>query len=98
MMPVWCDGNLSSERRVLEQYPFYPCVLTFAERVWRGGATKRGDFMAQLPSGGTAGWTEFQEFEERLASHRDRLFRGVPFAYVKQADMAWRGLRPPGEE
>lgn len=52
MMPVWCDGNLSSERRVLEQYPFYPCVLTFAERVWRGGATKRGGFHGTASSQG----------------------------------------------
>lgn len=51
IMPIWCDGNLSSEKRVLEQYPLYPCVLTFAERVWRGGATKRKNYMAQLPPG-----------------------------------------------
>lgn len=94
IMPVWCDGNLSSERRVLEQYPFYPCALTFAERVWRGGATKRKNYMAQLPPRGTAGWTEFREFEERLASHRDRFFRGVSFAYVKQADVAWSLVGP----
>ncbi|MCC8148135.1 family 20 glycosylhydrolase [Akkermansia sp.] len=94
VMPVWCDGNLSSEKRVLEQYPFYPCALTFAERVWRGSSTKRKDYMAQLPPRGTAGWTEFREFEERLASHRDSFFRGVPFAYVKQADMAWSLVGP----
>ena len=94
IMPVWCDGNLSSEKRVLEQYPLYPCVLTFAERVWRGSATKRKDYMAQLPPRGTAGWAEFREFEQRLASHRDRFFRDVPFAYVKQADMAWSLIGP----
>ena len=94
IMPVWCDGNLSSEKRVLEQYPLYPCVLTFAERVWRGGATKRKDYMAQLPPRGTAGWAEFREFEQRLVSHRDRFFRDVPFAYVKQADMAWSLIGP----
>lgn len=71
IMPVWCDRNLSSERRVLEQYPFYPCALTFAERVWRGSATKRRDYMAQLPPRGTDGWKEFREFEQRLAFHRD---------------------------
>lgn len=94
IMPVWCDGNLSSEKRVLEQYPLYPCVLTFAERVWRGSATKRKDYMAQLPPRGTAGWAEFREFEQRLVSHRDRFFRDVPFAYVKQADMAWSLIGP----
>ena len=94
IMPVWCDGNLSSERRVLEQYPFYPCALTFAERVWRGSATKRRDYMAQLPPRGTDGWKEFREFEQRLAFHRDHFFQGVPFAYVKQADVAWSLVGP----
>lgn len=78
IMPVWCDGNLSSEKRVLEQYPLYPCVLTFAERVWRGSATKRKDYMAQLPPRGTAGWAEFREFEQRLVSHRDRFSGTFP--------------------
>lgn len=67
ILPVWCDGNLSSEKRVLEQYPLYPCVLTFAERVWRGGATKRKDYMAQLPPKGTAGWAEFRSLNVVLS-------------------------------
>lgn len=94
ILAIWCDGNLSSEQRVLEQYPFYPCALTFAERLWRGAATRRKDYMAQLPPKGTPGWTEFREFENRLAVHRDRFFRGVPFAYVKQADICWSLIGP----
>lgn len=94
MLTVWCDGNLSGEDRVLEQYPFYPCALTFAERLWRGGATKRKDYMAQLPPTGSAGWNEFREFESRLVRHRDHFFRDVPFAYVQQADMAWSLIGP----
>lgn len=94
VLPVWCDGNLSSEKRILEQYPFYPCALTFAERLWRGAATKRKDCMAQLSPKGTPGWAEFREFENRLVAHRDRFFRDVPFAYVKQADIAWSLIGP----
>ena len=59
---VWTDGALSSEQRLLEQYPFYPCALTFSERVWRGSHEKRRDYMAQLPAKGTEAWKAFFEF------------------------------------
>ena len=91
---VWTDGALGSEQRLLEQYPFYPCALTFAERIWRGSHEKRRDCMAQLPARGTAAWEAFSEFENRLIAHRENYFRGVPFAYVKQADMQWRLIGP----
>lgn len=90
MMCVWTDGALSSGRRLLEQYPFYPCALTFAERIWRGAGEKRKDLMAQLPVEGTEEWKAFSEFERRLTRHRDRYFRDVPFAYVRQAHIKWR--------
>jgi hypothetical protein len=94
VMPVWFDGALSGEPRVLEQYPFYPCALTFAERVWRGRAQKQRQYMAQLPAKGSAEWREFSEFETRLIRHRDRYFQELPFAYVRQADVQWRLIGP----
>lgn len=87
---VWTDGALSSAERVLEQYPFYPCALTFAERIWRGSYEKRKDLMACCPAAGTKAGTAFAEFEDRLAYHRDSYFKGIPFAYVKQTDIKWR--------
>ncbi len=94
IMPVWCDGNLSNERRILEQYPFYPCGLTFAERIWKGRSEKRKDFMAQLPDKGTEQWQEFSDFENRLIIHRDRYFPETPFAYVRQANIKWKLIGP----
>lgn len=91
---VWTDGALSSEQRLLEQYPFYPCALAFAERIWRGSHEKRRDFMAQLPAKGTAVWKAFSEFEDRLIYHRDNYFNAEPFAYVKQADIKWKLIGP----
>lgn len=91
---VWTDGALSSEQRLLEQYPFYPCMLTFAERIWRGNQEKRRNFMAQLPSPETDAWKAFAEFEDRLVFHREHYFRDAPFAYVKQADMKWSLIGP----
>ena len=94
IMCVWTDGALSSEKRLLEQYPFYPCMLTFAERIWRGAKEKRRDLMAQFPSAGTPAWTAISEFEDRLVYHRDHYFRHIPFPYVKQADLKWRLIGP----
>lgn len=91
---VWTDGALSSAERVLEQYPFYPCALTFAERIWRGSYEKRKDLMACCPPPGTKAGKAFAEFEERLVYHRDHYFKGIPFAYVKQADIKWRLIGP----
>lgn len=94
IMCVWTDGALSSEKRLLEQYPFYPCMLTFAERIWRGAKEKRRDLMAQFPSAGTPAWTAISEFEDRLVYHRDHYFRHIPFPYMKQADIKWRLIGP----
>lgn len=94
IMCVWTDGALSSEKRLLEQYPFYPCMLTFAERIWRGAKEKRRDLMAQFPSAGTSAWTAISEFEDRLVYHRDHYFCHIPFPYVKQADIKWRLIGP----
>lgn len=91
---VWTDGALSSEKRILEQYPFYPCALTFAERIWRGNKEKRRDLMAQLPLKGTKEWKDFTAFEDRLIYHRDAYFADLPFAYVKQSEMKWRLIGP----
>lgn len=90
IMCVWTDGALSKEKRILEQYPFYPCMLAFAERIWRGNSEKRRDLMAQLPTEGTKEWFAFSEFENRLIYHRDHFFKDVPFPYVKQSNMKWR--------
>lgn len=91
---VWTDGALSSGRRILEQYPLYPCALTFAERVWRGNHEKRKDLMACCPSAGTKAGEAFAEFEDRLIYHRDHYFQGEPFAYVKQSGIKWRLIGP----
>lgn len=95
---VWTDGALSSEQRLLEQYPFYPCALTFAERIWRGSREKRRDCMAQLPAKGTEAWKAFDEFEDRLIYHRDHYFVRDPFAYVKQSDVKWKLIGPFNHE
>lgn len=94
ILAVWCDGNLSSEQRVFEQYPFYPALLTFAERIWIGRDQKQRQLMAQLPDKNTPEWQGFAEFEQRLTTHRDRYFNDEPFAYVRQSQMQWSLIGP----
>ncbi len=91
---VWTDGAISSDERILLQYPFYPTMLTFSERIWRGSREKRRDLVANLPAKGTKAWEAFNEFEDRLIYHRDRYFKSIPFAYVKQSEMKWRLIGP----
>lgn len=93
-MCVWTDGAISSDERILLQYPFYPTMLTFSERIWRGSREKRRDLVANLPAKGTKAWEAFNEFEDRLIYHRDRYFKSMPFAYVKQSEMKWRLIGP----
>lgn len=93
-MCVWTDAVISSDERILLQYPFYPTMLTFSERIWRGSREKRRDLVANLPAKGTKAWEAFNEFEDRLIYHRDRYFKSIPFAYVKQSEMKWRLIGP----
>ena len=93
-MCVWTDGAISSDERILLQYPFYPTMLTFSERIWRGSREKRRDLVANLPAKGTKAWEAFNQFEDRLIYHRDRYFKSIPFAYVKQSEMKWRLIGP----
>ena len=93
-MCVWTDGVISSDERILLQYPFYPTMLTFSERIWRGSREKRRDLVANLQAKGTKAWEAFNEFEDRLIYHRDRYFKSIPFAYVKQSEMKWRLIGP----
>ena len=69
-------------------------MLTFSERIWRGSREKRRDLVANLPAKGTKAWEAFNEFEDRLIYHRDRYFKSIPFAYVKQSEMKWRLIGP----
>lgn len=91
---VWTDGALSGEDRVLTQYPYYPCLLTFAERIWRGAKESRPDLFAKLPQPDSDAYRAFAEFEHRLISHRDQYFKDTPFAYVKQTHIPWRLIGP----
>lgn len=96
VMCVWTDGGLGEypEKQILTQYPFYPTLLTYAERIWRGAKESANQFVANMPKKGSSAWIAFDEFENRLVAHRDKYFQGIPFAYVKQSELKWRIIGP----
>ena len=74
---------------MLRMNAVYPGMLSFAERIWRGGG--QPGWIAHIDHGDSAA---FREFEERLVAHQDRYFTGIEFPYVAQADINWQLIGP----
>ncbi|MDP3916125.1 MAG: family 20 glycosylhydrolase [Bacteroidota bacterium] len=91
----WNDNNVNDEYDIIRQNPVYPGMLTYSETSWKGQSVDFGeDYLAKLPSPENPLYNEFQEFEERLAVHRDRYFQNKPFPYVKQSKIEWKIIGP----
>lgn len=91
----WNDNNVNEEYDIIRQNPVYPGMLTYSETSWKGQPLDPGEnFLAKLPSPENKLYKDFQEFEERLAVHRDRYFQDKPFPYVKQSKIEWKMAGP----
>lgn len=86
---VWPDRALAQERDMLRMNAVYPGMLSFAERIWRGGG--QPGWIAHIDHGDSAA---FREFEVRLMSHRQQYFQQVEFPYQAQADISWQLIGP----
>lgn len=86
---IWPDRALAQERDMLRMNAVYPGMLSFAERIWRGGG--QSGWIAHIDHGDSAA---FREFEDRLMAHRHRYFKGVEFPYVAQSDITWQLIGP----
>ena len=58
----------------------------------------RPEFWAKLPVIGTSEFEAYADFENRLAEHRDRFMRGLPFPFVKTHQIEWRLLGPVADQ
>ena len=77
--------------------PFWPAVVTFADRCWHGGAF-REDLLVSMPKEGTPEARAYGAFEKAVVTHRDTFFKGVIFPYVRE-DGFWKLLGPiPNEK
>lgn len=91
----WNDNNVSGEYEILRQNPVYPGMLTYSETSWHGQPVDFGDkYLARLPQPANPLFGEFQEFEKRLAEHRDKYFQDKPFPYVRQSQLVWKIIGP----
>lgn len=91
----WNDNNVADPADILRQNPVYPGMLTYSEAAWTGQKTDYGEnYLAKFPSPGETAYWEFKDFEKRLIAHRDLNFKGLPFPYVRQSEMAWSLIGP----
>ena len=89
---TWPDRAVTNEQAILWQNPVYPGIVTFSERIWRGGGYK-GVFAAIGPDS-SARAREFYAFEKRLIDHKSLYFRHLPFPYVRQSPIRWKLFGP----
>lgn len=90
----WPDVKAGTQQNSLRTSPFWPAVLTYSERIWRGAENKRYDLWAKMAQPGTDAHIEFAEFENDLITHRDRYFADRSFSYIRQTNIPWKLLDP----
>jgi len=91
ILATWNDRKLSNSDQILAENSFYPLMLTFSERLWRGGGEGYFDQVGTLLNPKDCEWLDF---ENRLIIHRDLYFEDTPFPYFKQSDLKW-WISPP---
>jgi hexosaminidase len=89
---MWHDRAVSTESDVQKMNPVYPGILTFSERIWRGGGQK--GWVASIGEPKSKQTTAFTEFENRLLDHKHQNFSALPFPYVKQSSTTWKLYGP----
>ncbi len=96
ILAAWNDRLLADERQIVMQNHFYPNMLAFAERTWRGGGSEyfdeNGPILPTDPNDPV--FRSFADFERRMLRHKERYFKEEPFPYVKQTDIRWRITDP----
>lgn len=91
IMGIWNDRLIDKEWNMVLENNFYPNMLAIAERSWRGGGTEYFDKQGTiLPvDENSEVFRNFEDFESRMLWYKEHLFKGYPFAYVKQTHVKW---------
>jgi len=90
----WPDIRIDEEAAILRISPVLVSMAAYSEAVWTGVAKNRPEYWAKLPAPGTPEFTAYDNFEKRLAEHRDRFHAKRPFLFVRTARLPWRLLGP----
>lgn len=88
----WPDRAVSKAEDMFYQNAIYPSLITFAERIWRGGG--EANWICNIMPTNSSGYREFEEFEARLLIHKQKYFTNKPFPYTKQTDILWNLIGP----
>lgn len=99
ILAIWNDRKLETHESILSENNFYPLMLTFSERLWRGGGDGYFDEVGVIyPMKGTSSLTDWEEFENRLLFHKETYFKDQSFPYFKQRDHHWKITLPKSNE
>ena len=88
----WPDRAVAKQIDMFYQSALYPSLLTFAERIWRGGGEPK--WVSNIVDTQTAAFQDFVNFEKRLIAHKNRYFQDKPFPYVQQSNLEWELIGP----
>lgn len=96
ILAIWNDRYLPTEKEIILQNYFYPNMMAFAERSWRGGGSEYFDKNGViLPTDeNDPVFIEFANFEDRMLWHKKYIFADEPFPYVKQTHLKWNITDP----
>ena len=89
ILATWNDRSLPDSESILMENNFYPLMLTFAERLWKGGGYGYFDELGvryPLAKNEREAW---EKFESKLLYHKATYFAQYPFPYFKQSHQKW---------
>ncbi|MBN2375651.1 MAG: family 20 glycosylhydrolase [Sedimentisphaerales bacterium] len=90
----WPDIRVDVKANIFRHSPVYPSLISFSEMIWVGRKTHNPLYGSNLPVNDILALELFQEFESRLAAHRDRFFKNKPFRFVKHSQIQWALIGP----
>ncbi len=89
---LWHDRNVNKEEDLMHMNPVLSGMLTFAERVWKGGGKK--GWVATLGRPDTEEVRDFRRFEDRLLKQGIEYEYLLPFHYIRQSYLNWYLMGP----
>ncbi|SMO85526.1 Glycosyl hydrolase family 20, domain 2 [Saccharicrinis carchari] len=90
IVALWNDRHVDSVEEILATNSFYPSMLTLAESAWKGGREQYFyDRSLQIGAEGSADFTSFKNFEDRLLHYKHSTFKDEPFPYIRQTNVKW---------
>lgn len=89
ILATWNDRSLPTSESILRENNFYPLMLTFAERLWKGGGYGYfNDLGVKYPQEKKE-QEAWEIFENKLLFHKTSYFSQYPFPYFKQSHQKW---------